>query len=390
MKRGIRVKSDILIAMTSKQIVVGCPKGFDLLKCLDSAAFVKLAMAFAKRSGWAIVQKALLSCNTKIKIVVGLNFGITDPDLLSEWLDLCGEMPTRFEVRVAPQIPVFHPKVIIVRQNQNIDSSIAIVGSGNLTGGGQRHNVECGVYLDGELEIRELEAWYDGLRSVPLKKSIIGAYRPLYERAGKPKTSAVSFSRELAAALNEGQSDWYEDRFLDELTDFLSTPDGIKELKARINGAKKVRNALQMPLFSFKKADWVEFYGTYEFGSIRQTHPEMAEQVSALQRTFRFLLAKPLDVPRLRSVLDRDGGHHVLGLGMNQISKVLTVSDRRQWPLLNDRVWTTLFHFGYRVKWSAIGYLDFAQDMRRCLGRVGAVDFWALDAFCETKSREID
>lgn len=345
-------------------------------------------MAFAKPSGWALVKEALLSGEKTIKIVVGLNFGITDPKLLDEWLKLCLELPKRFEVRVAPQLPVFHPKVMIVRQ-QN-DSCFAIVGSGNLTGGGQLHNVECGAYLDSELEIQELEAWYDSLRSTPLVSRIIEAYRLVYERAGKLKDTAVSYSGELAEALNEGQSDWYEDLFINEFTHFLSTGDGMAALKGRIDGAKKVQTALVMPQFNFTRTGWVEFYGTHEFGRIRQTNPEMAEQVDALGRAFRFLLSKPLEAERLRAVLDRNGKHHVLGLGINQISKVLTVSNRRQWPLLNGRVTTTLFHYGYEVKSSASGYLEFAQDMRNCLSRVGEVDFWALDAFCEAKSRELD
>jgi hypothetical protein len=264
------------------------------------------------------------------------------------------------------------------------------VGSGNLTGGGQLNNVECGVYLDREDDIRELEMWYDGLQSEPLNKGIIEAYRRVYKRAGKLKDTAVSLSSELATALNGGQSDWYEDRFLDELTHFLSTRNGIVQLRARIDGARRIRAALDVPKFDFTRENWLEFYGIYEFGSIRKAYPEMADRVVLLRRAFRFLTDKPLDAKRLGAVFDREGQYHIVGLGMNQISKVLTVSDRRQWPLLNDRVWTTLLHFGYRVKWSAIGYLDFAQDMRRCLGRVGAVDFWALDAFCETKSRELD
>jgi hypothetical protein len=345
-------------------------------------------MAFAKRSGWKLVSGAILKGKKQIRVIVGLNFGITDPDLLDEWLGLSNELPDRFEVRVAPRLPVFHPKVVIIRQVEG--SIIAIVGSGNLTGGGQLHNVECGAFISRESDIRELETWYDGLKSVRLSRKIIEAYRPLYKYSAKQKQPTATLLRSLANALNEERSDWYVELFLEELADFVSSPRGNAALNGRINGARNIQQALRMPQFDFTRAGWLTFYGTSEFGAIRQTHPEMAEQIGALQKAFRFLIAKPLDEERFKAVFNRNGMHHVSGLGANQISKVLTVYDRGRWPLLNSRVWQTLSYYGYEVKWSALGYLEFAQRMRDCLGHIGEVDFWALDAFCESKSRELD
>jgi HKD family nuclease len=286
--------------MSSKQVIVGCPDGFDLVRCLHSAASVKLAMAFAKRSGWALLREALLSCDNKVKIVVGLNFKITDPELLDEWLELCIERQEHLEVWVAPELPVFHPKVMIIRAKD--DSCVAIVGSGNLTGGGQLHNVECAVFLDDEVQLRQLETWYDDLESVRLSKKIIETYRPLYERAGKFKDTAVSFSGELVAALGGQHLRWYENLFLDELTEFFSTASGKDKLSERVDGANRIRKALQMPRFNFTKAGWMEFYRNSQFGSIRQGHPEMAEQVGALRRAFRFLTSKPLEKDQLEAV----------------------------------------------------------------------------------------
>lgn len=65
-----------IVGMDSKQLIVRCPKDFNVLKCLNSAASVELAMAFAKPSGWGLVKEALLGGDKTIKIVVGLNFGI--------------------------------------------------------------------------------------------------------------------------------------------------------------------------------------------------------------------------------------------------------------------------------------------------------------------------
>jgi hypothetical protein len=374
--------------MTSTQIVVGRPSTFDFPAILKTASSVKLAVAFANKSGWSLLEVPLLNGSAIVKIVVGLNFGITDPALLEEWLKLSAERPGRFEVRVAPERPTFHPKVIIVRQDAS--RCFAIIGSGNLTRGGLSSNVECGAYVDTTGHIGELDKWYDGLRSVLLSRDIIEAYKPLYERAKKSKEDTPpSVSRKLAAALNQGKSDWYDGPFLDAFTQFISTSEGKQELNARIAGAKQIHAALDISQFNFTREGWIEFYKIPQFGKVRETYPGLAKAVPRLQRAFQFLLAKPLDEERLQSVLN-GGKYHVKGLGINLVSKVLTVNARSQWPLMNDRVVTTLNHYSYPARQTVPGYLRFASDMRECLARRGAVDFWALDAFCEHRSRELD
>jgi HKD family nuclease len=372
--------------MKSNQIVVSRPVGFDLCEALRCAKSVKLAMAFAKKSGWVLMKEALSSGKADVQIVVGLNFGITDPELLSEWLELSAKTP-QFKVRVAPERPTFHPKLMIIECES---VTCAIVGSGNLTGGGQLLNVECGVYISKDEEIKELNTWFNMLKSVPLIKKIIDEYRPVYRAFRKRQEESEVGSSGLTAALNPDGSGWYGDLFLEEMTLFLSTPEGKIALKGRIQGAEEVRASLRMPEFDFTKEGWLQFYGIPEFGRIRQTHPEMAGKISALRKALRLLGASPLDEEKFRAIYNRTGRFHVSGLGSNQITKVLTVLDRQRWPILNKRVSTTLSHYGYPVNWSAAGYLKFAEEMRETLKEAGQVDFWALDAFCEVKSRELD
>lgn len=373
--------------MNSNHIIIGYPKSFNLHESLRSAASVKLVMAFATKSGWELIREPLLAGKKTVEVLVGLNFGITDPNLLAEWLDIGNQNLLQFKVRVAPRSPVFHPKVMIIHGD---GASCAIVGSGNLTGGGQLSNVECGAFLRGQAEIDELENWCGGLKSVPLTKRIIESYRPVHESAINASRLSQAASDELTAALSEEGSNWYKDDFLKELGQFLLTPKGKMSLSDRIQGANKVRTALQMPQLNFTEEGWKEFYGISQFGRIRQAYPEMASSAAALRETFQFLMSKPLDLERFKAVLNRSWRHHVKGLGINQISKVLTVSDRKQWPVLNRRVRTTLANYGYDVGSSAADYLKFAKDMRDLLKEAGDVDFWALDAFCEVKSRELD
>jgi hypothetical protein len=138
-------------------------------------------MAFAKKSGWDSIKDDLLSGNTQVEILVGLNFEITDPGVLTEWLKLKEKDPYRFVIDVAPRNPVFHPKVILVERTDN--SRFAIIGSGNLTAGGLSTNVECGVLIEAQDQLDELALWQSQLGGEPLNSAIIEEYRTVYRES---------------------------------------------------------------------------------------------------------------------------------------------------------------------------------------------------------------
>jgi hypothetical protein len=369
--------------MNSHHFLVGCPRAFNLAESLKSAVSVRFAMAFAKRSGWKLFREALLDGTKEIEIVVGLSFWITDPTVLEEWLALTKDGSTQLKVRVADWSPTFHPKVLVARFADG--SSFAIVGSGNLTGGGQHHNIECGVYLTQNDLIDELDTWIGNLKASPLSKQIIADYKPFFEKA-KEVNSEASAAR-LAASLT-GQGYWLRDAFISQLADFLETPTGQDALRDRIKGARQVRKALQMPSFNFDEQGFKHFYTTQQFGSIRQAYySDLANNLPTLRRAMRFLTSKTVDADRLNSVFA--GDHGIRGFGKNQITKVLTVYDRHKWPILNKPVASTLARYGYQIDWSAKGYLAFSADMRDALGTLGVPDFWALDAFCEVTYHDL-
>lgn len=372
--------------MASNNLIVGCSSDFDFSEQIKAAKSIKIAMAFAKGSGWKLLQHSLLSQAKIVEIVVGLNFGITDADLLEEWLALCSEMPSRFIVRVADKSPTFHPKVVLARFHDG--SGLGIVGSGNLTAGGQMRNIECGALIRKSSEIEQLERWFESLKAVRLTQQIIDEYRPLDRRA-KEQERQLDGSGERARLLRVDKCDWRCDELIADFAAFLNSKTGKKSLRSRIGGAQRIRTALNMPHLNFDRNGFSEFYRIPEFGRIRKAYPEMAQKPRALRQAFHFLIAKPLDADRLRAVLNRRDQYHVVGLGMNQISKVLTVFKRNYWPLLNSPVRKTLGYYGYMIGFGAEDYLRFAEEMRICLGEMGNVDFWAFDAFCEKASHNL-
>ena len=373
--------------------IIGLTEGFNLLESLRDATIVTLVMAFAKRSGWDSIKNALLSGSTQLEILVGLNFEITDPDVLSEWLKLKERDPYRFTIGVAPRNPVFHPKVIFVQRPAK--GRFAIIGSGNLTGGGLSENVECGVLLEDEAQLDELAVWISQLGSKPLDSEIIEEYRCVYKESlrafGKTGQSASKLNRLLGRAESFGAAKpipaWDVPQLLKDMDEFLATHDGIAGLKNRGEGARSIRSLLDMPNFNFDKHDWEEFYGVVEFGRIRQSYKSMSSEIGQLRKTLRLLTSRQLSGDVLEEILAINGKLHVRGLGTNIVSKILTVHDRRRWPLFNDRVRKTFEQYGYRAAWGATHYLEFAGMMRRILSRKAKPDFWAMDVFCEERSR---
>jgi hypothetical protein len=276
-----------------------------------------------------------------------------------------GTEPYRFTVRVAPLKPVFHPKVILVQRQD--DSRFAIVGSGNLTGCGLSTNVECGVMLEAKGQIDELVFWQSELASTPLTAEIVEAYRPLYKEAVKANWTARRPASKLRGLLRGAQvpdsyeplPNWDIPHFLDDMSRFLATKDGIDGLENRKAGAKSIRTLLDMPTFSFTKKAWEEFYGIPEFGRIRQSYKAMSNHTNLLRKTLRILISSNLSEDELEEILGMHGKYHVRGLGTNLVSKILTVHDRRRWPLFNARVKTTFAHYGYNAEWGAMPYLRF-------------------------------
>jgi HKD family nuclease len=137
--------------------VIGLPPNFDLPTQLLKAESICLATAFARMSGWELIEKSVLASGASLRLLAGRDFHLTQPQLLRRWLELV--KPSRIQARLfsLPEI-TFHAKVLIasVRPTQDF----AIIGSGNLTKGGLIDNAECSIYIDNPSHLRELNRWF--------------------------------------------------------------------------------------------------------------------------------------------------------------------------------------------------------------------------------------
>jgi hypothetical protein len=154
-------ESDIISGLfpDSRAAVFGLPPKFTVLEELEHADSIRLATAFGHMSGWEKLEPAINKCKGTIRLITGLDFFQTEPALLRTWNR--ASVNPRFRPRVmTSESGVFHPKVLIV---SSPSKSFALVGSGNLSEGGLRTNIECSVYTRDEVHVRHLAKWFDGL-----------------------------------------------------------------------------------------------------------------------------------------------------------------------------------------------------------------------------------
>lgn len=119
----------------------------DVLKpSFSQARSIKLAVAFAKYSGYSLIERGINECLDKggaVEFLVGLDFRITEPQVLRILLQLSGRgLPLGcfcFSDTSAKDTPVYHPKLYLLDDGEKVVFSI---GSSNLTRGGLKDNVE--------------------------------------------------------------------------------------------------------------------------------------------------------------------------------------------------------------------------------------------------------
>jgi len=384
-----------LLGTTGAAVVATVPRDFDLGKELLRAEKVLLATAFARTSGWGLIERDLLSSPSELKLLTGLDFLQTEPDLLREWLRLTKRYD-RVGAKIASRVSIFHPKVLIVKVNAR-SASFAIVGSGNLTDGGLRTNTECGLYTNDSASVLALERWFEECwkRGTKLRARAIEQYEPRYKKARKAlqeirrnqnqvqtgiaRISAEEDSKEKAKLK-------YLDKAVSEFRRYSGTEAFKSQYEGRLRAVKRFKALLDVPQFDFNNDDFTEFYKAPALGGLREGWlAGILEQAARLKKGLRYLTdeGQPVD-ERINSFLVKNGRYHIRGFGIAAVSKVLALAYPRKHPVLNGAVNDALNFFGYEVQRglsTGEKYHEFTRLADKFRQRAGAPDFIAMDAF---------
>jgi len=173
-------------------IIIGLPSSFDLHRELAKATEIRLATAFAHLSGWKLIRPELARTKAKVRLLTGLSFCQTEPAVLKDWLGLSESVRCNVSARIfADKQVTFHPKVLIATSPSR---SFAVIGSGNLSAGGLRNNIECGYFVSDSPSVAGVTKWFDELfdsdrQTKQLQESDIKRYAPLFKKAQKANKS---------------------------------------------------------------------------------------------------------------------------------------------------------------------------------------------------------
>jgi len=165
----------------------------DFLRAVPHGASLRMASAYCTVAGALEVDRVIRP--TRVELLAGVDDFITEPSLLRGVPTLAERWVVR-PVRAAT-VPspdrryqgrrIFHPKVLWAGSGA---SSIAYIGSGNLTAGGLGRNVELGVMLRGPGFQSELAAVWGELERYAIKAFDVGAYER--RRAHRPALGVVA------------------------------------------------------------------------------------------------------------------------------------------------------------------------------------------------------
>ena len=116
-----------------------------LLNGLVDADEIIICVAFFKLSGLALVKKTLLKAiknGANVRIIVGLDFFITDPKALWDIFEVCKLSKNAHLMLFLQDNVTFHPKLYYWTKGE---TASVLIGSSNLTRGGLEGNFELSV-----------------------------------------------------------------------------------------------------------------------------------------------------------------------------------------------------------------------------------------------------
>lgn len=382
----------------ARAVVVSVPKDFNLHQELSSAERILLATAFARMSGWKYLRRDIQSSGATTLLLTGLDFQQTQPSLLRDWHRLTNRH-SRIDAKLASRDSIFHPKVLIVKAKAP-RQSFAIVGSGNLTGGGLRTNTECALYANDRSVVNALELWFEGCwrKGKDIKPKAIKAYEPSYERARRALELARQNQRQIQRKIEKIADEELRrkeatlkrlKKAVKEFNAYRKKPEFQKECRIRKDAIASFRKLLHIPGFGFTNEEFTEFYNAPQLGGLRERWLRgILRRPARLKSGLRYLVDESVPiVERVNSFLEKRGRYHISGFNIAGVSKVLAAAHRKRWPVLNGPVRKTLSYFQYGAPRGSSGerYRQFAELAKK----FGAPDFIALDAFFKHKEGEL-
>jgi HKD family nuclease len=152
----------------------------NLFSAIAWAQEIWIAVALVKDDGYDVLRPLLTG--VRQHYIIGINLPTT-PSVLRTIRDHQHARPGTIEAQIAGDLPVFHPKVYIIKKGNRLQ---AIVGSANLTLPALRSNREMSYLITDQEECQALIEWFNDLynQAFPLTNANLAEHESTYRPGG--------------------------------------------------------------------------------------------------------------------------------------------------------------------------------------------------------------
>ncbi len=271
---------------------------------IESSEQIWLAVAFLTNSGWIELKDAItkaLKKGTRFKIVSGLNFGLTDPQVLLQIKKLFDKYSeSQLWLVNTEGNHVFHPKVWLFQNKKEVT---VISGSANFTRGGLIGNEECSIMVtQGSTSNLATSAlhYFDNLidseNAVLATKLTIGQYKLFYEQQRQYRKN------QRANPVSKIGSEFNYKKLLGWYKEYVEFNDVDELYNARVREYKKARKVLdEISSTKLTKARFRELYellvtskgvnGLWHSGSLYRLRGDVIDDYKNFQKLVRYVKA---------------------------------------------------------------------------------------------------
>ena len=331
-------------------------------KGISSADRVIICVAFLKTSGLTLIKECLakaLNKGTNVKIVIGLDFFLTEPKALWDTFNMCEPYKNATLLLCTQNKNTFHPKLYYWAKNGN---ATVVIGSANLTSGGLAVTVEVSVLYKLKVESQFVERLFSFVselerndRVSPATRLSLSQYQRRYEIFNKKRKEA----EKEAERETKNLFTFDETKLLQYLSDTRKSPQEQKQLQRKRANYKKARNLLERLATENigSKQAFLEVYdqlvGAKDTKSLWHSGGlfRLKEKVARSYRQFvRLLRALRSNIEATADVLidiSRQNAQQINGLGLNVITEIMNTYAPKKFAVLNRNPVSSLAHLGF-------------------------------------------
>jgi len=372
--------------------------GVVLSKLIDGAEKLDFLVAFAKSSGLGTILLSLqrgLASGLKARVAVGLDFYLTEPQLLRKLLKIAGQFEDNFRLYVSNSDYTFHPKIYAISGESG---STVLIGSANLTGGGMLYNHEASAQIDDPTNklsravAKQMDELVEDEEIVQLTRARLGEYERVYNiHRMQQKLAKRRFDR-----LKEAPR-----AILETLQDFLAEMKrdkshlGFDVQKIQRNENRKAA-AVELDALAavddIKPAPFLEHYERlikhFHSSGLNRGKTTIKKKPRRFQRSVREILASNAESPEQAYQILLNRFQEIPRAGINVLTEILHAINHDKFVVMNQNAVSGLRLAGFtaypknplKTNVTAAMYAAFCRDAAKVRDELGLADFTELDA----------